>query len=742
MGAIKSPSSSDAVLQTVAWARKQNFKTVPLHPASKAAISKRYTELGYVSPDDDFWKRGDYNVGILLGPHAAGPVDIDLDCKEAIFFAPRFLPATPAIFGRESKPASHYIYRIHEPDLDKSALFDPSEKAPVLEIRADGQHQTVFPGSLHQDTKELIRWEGVPFPDVPTVSSEELVKAAKKIGIATLIARHLWNDGQRNEICKFVAGMFYFLDWPVEEAAAVILAVMEYHGDDDRTREITVYSTYRKAGSGSKVVGANSLRKFLGSTDATNALVDRILDWAGSPTINLMQEYNERFSVVSLEGKFRVVDTDVAPGEPPVFYLKDDFLNMMATDYVMIDGKNVSKAKLWLSNTRRRTAWNVDFLPGVDDPPQTVNLWTGWAATPDDRSDCSGWLELLAYICNDETTLRWMKHWFAGILVEPMSKPLTAPVLIGMQGAGKSLMLAYFGKILGPGYTTVTNEEHIYGRFNRHLASTLLLHSEEALYGGEKRHRGIIKSLITDEFRIFEQKGVDARQVRNYLRLVLTSNEPHAAPAEAQDRRFTVIDMGGRKAPAALINKVISELRGTGPAALHHHFRNDFKFDEAVPRINLKNEALRALKQVNFGPIEAWWYETLAVGVSLPDYLAWARRPVENPWPERVSSTALYASAVIRWRETGVRTVPTQAAFSATLDKMIGAPLKRAQVLFKNPQVEFAPPLVRQMSDRHSTILNLPSLEACRDAFANYIGQAVDWPDPIPDGEKPAWEKY
>ena len=99
--------------------------------------------------------------------------------------------------------------------------------------------------------------------------------------------------------------------------------------------------------------------------------------------------------------------------------------------------------------------------------------------------------ELLEHvICGDDPALtNWMLNWFANILREPRHKSLTAPVIIGRQGAGKSILLTYFGRILGRGFTTVTNEEHIYGRFNRHLGTTLLLHSEEALYGGEKRHR-------------------------------------------------------------------------------------------------------------------------------------------------------------------------------------------------------------------------------------------------------------
>lgn len=736
MAAGTGPKSSPEVLQTLQWVRKHGFRPVPLHPASKAAIFNKYIERDYKPPADDSWHRADLGIGVVTGPKAGGPVDIDLDCEEAIFFARRLLPETPAVFGRQSKPESHYLYRVTVKEQPKIAFMDPELGNTIIEIRGDGGHQTVFPGSIHQDTKELIEWSKVPFPEVPEIDEEVLNKAVKKIAMATLIARHIWKDGQRNEVCKYLAGMYYFLDWPMDDTIQLIELVMEYHGDTDRTRRLTIVNTYRKAELGNKVVGATTLRRFMGDPK----VVDKILEWAGSPTINMMQEYNERFVVVSLEGKFRIADTDVSPGSPPVFYGKDDFLNMMATDYIEIDGKNVAKGRVWLTSPRRRVAWQVDFVPGNEDTGTVLNLWSGWPLEPTE-GDCSGWEELLLFICNNDIDLfRWMFNWFAGIVREPTKKPLTAPVIIGPQGAGKSLLINYFGQMLGGCYTQITNEEHIYGRFNRHLATTLLLHSEEALYGGDKRHRGIIKSLITDEFRIFEQKGVDAKQVPNYLRLILTSNELHAAPAELGDRRFTVIDMERRKAPDELIKKVLKELHSTGPAALFHKMMT-FDYDPYVARTNIKNAALEALKTLNRDPVETWWYETLDSGHVLPDFLSWAQKPQEAPWPQIVSSTALYKWMVYNLKERGARNIPNEASFANQLNRMVGRKLNRGQVLFNNPMADGVPQVIHLLSARHNTIRNMPTLEECRKAYIEYRAQDVEWAEDLPEGEKPAWER-
>lgn len=735
----KTTGSSPQVLQTVAWCRKAEFQPVPLHPRSKAAISKRYAEPDYKAPPDTFWQNSDFGVGVALGPSHAGPVDIDLDCAEAIAFAPRFLPATAAVFGRRSKPASHFLYRVEEPALAKVSFLDPEQKSTIVELRADGGHQTVLPGSIHQDTGEPIEWTSLPFPEVPKVSADLLEKGVRRIAIATLISRHLWHDGQRNEMTKHLAGLFFYIDWPVEDVEQLVAALDDYHDSHDKTHALTIAATYKRGERGGKIVGATALRKLV-----EPRIVDKILEWAGSPTVTLLNEYNERFAVVDVEGKFRVARTDVSPGAQPVFYQKDDFLNLYSTDTVTIDDKLVSKAKLWLSSPRRRIYHSIDFLPGVEDTLDILNLWTGWYIQPR-KGVCEAWLELLrTVICGDDEQLyQWMLNWFAGIFQAPRLRASTAPVIISMPGAGKTLLLTYIGRILGEniGYMHASNEEHVYGRFNRHLATTLLLHSDEALYGGEQRHRGIIKSLITDEFRIFEPKGIDAKQVRNYLRLILTSNYSHAAPVEAGDRRFTVIDLEQRKVSEELKDRVVAEMDGDGPAALFQYLL-EYPFDPKKARTNLKNEALSKLKTIGASPVQSWWLEVLTTGYILPNWLAWAQRPEMAPWPQVVSSSALHLSMVLKLKDRGARQIPSESALAYELAKFIGVKLIRKQMRHTNPLADDAPREVRNLSDRQNTICNLPDLTTCRTAFSVYLGQEIEWPEDEPEEEKPAHERY
>lgn len=737
-----SKGSSDAVIQTLKWARKQGFRPVALRKHSKAAIDEKYVDLNYEPPKDEFWEERDIGVGIVTGPKHYGPIDIDLDCEEAVFFAKYFLPATTARFGRKSKPQSHYLYRADLDQLAKRAFMDPVLRSTIIEIRGDA-HQTVMPGSIHQDTGELIEWAEVAFPDVTRVEIDVLERAVKMVAIAVMIVRHMWAEGQRNEVCKHITGLMYYLDWTADEVKDLIKAVMEWTGDTDKTRLKTVNATFAKGEKGGKITGSNSLRELLGNT----TVVDKVMEWGGSEAASLLQDYNERFAVVAVEGKFRIAEmATVERGGPPMLFAKEDFINFMTTDRMTIDPeeKPIEKAKIWLANPRRRTFKGLDFIPGEDDTSPILNLWTGWAIDPDPEGSCNAWLDLLYYtICNQDDDLnRWMLHWLANIVREPTKKAMTAPVMIGVFGAGKSLLLKYFGRILGPSYLVATDENHIYGRFNKHLAHTLLLHSEEALYGGERKHLGIIKSLITDEFRIFEQKGVDAKRVHNYLRLALTSNEAHAAPAQAGDRRFTIFDLKDRKLDDKLRDAVVDEMdAGTGPSKLFHHLMT-MEYDPKIPRTNLKNDALADLKQINLDPISSWWIECLKVGEIMPGYLRWATRPEDEDWPQIVSSTALYTSMVVKLRNRGQRFIPDVTQWSLKMNRMVAHNLTREQKWFTNPMSDNAPREVKELSSkRHHAILDMPSLDHCREAFVKYLGQKIDWPTVVLD-DRGAFDKF
>lgn len=730
--------SSVNVFRTLNWIRKHNFRPVPLHHQSKAALIRDYISLDYQPPSDDLWRRDNYGVGCVTGPAHKGPVDIDLDCIEAIKLAPFFLPHTPAIFGRKSKPRSHYIYRVDASAHDKKAFLDPVTKTCLLEIRADGGHQTVFPGSIHEDTGELIEWDTTNLdPEVPVIPADELAKACSRLAMACLVARHIWMAGNHNEPTKFLSGTLFRLEWTQDDVERLIEALMAFDGDTDKSRIPTVRNTYKKGLNGNKIAGSGVMRKHLQNDE----LCDRILEWAGNPTINLINEYNEKFGCCDFGGAFRIARTDVSPIR---FYTKENWELLNATDFaVNEEGKLVPKIKLWINSPRRRMYDSVEFLPGQTETGSVLNLWTGWAVAPDPVPEgCKYWLELLRHVCGDDDTFRWALHWFADILRNPMHRNRTSLVIISKeQGLGKSLLFTYFGMILGvgTGYVSVSDEVYFRGRFNSHLSQCLLLHSEEALFAGNPAHASVIKSLITDPTRMYEPKFSNAVVVQNFLRLALTSNSERAATVQRGDRRNTVVDATGRAIRKELTDKVVQEMETTGPAALLHYLLNFPDYDRNLTATNLKNNASVNMAMANLEPIDEWWMTVLREGALLPDYakgLGRVEKSKSKHWPDVVSSPTLYHLMVSHLRDRSARYVPDPTTFAMHLNNLTGVKLERSRRYFDIPVGDDDPRPLKQLSARHMAINNMPSLAEAREAFTKYMAQPIEW-DPEDVDEPP-----
>lgn len=119
----------------------QGWQPIPLPVKSKAPQRPNWQRGGFTV--DDFDPGG--NIGLLLGEISDGLVDVDLDCEEAIEAAPDFLPATGWRFGRDSRPNSHWIYRVT--DASKTTKWQ-DEDGCMLELRATGA-QTMAPPSVH-----------------------------------------------------------------------------------------------------------------------------------------------------------------------------------------------------------------------------------------------------------------------------------------------------------------------------------------------------------------------------------------------------------------------------------------------------------------------------------------------------------------------------------------------------------------------------------------------------------------
>ena len=162
------------------------------------------------------------NIGIQFGSVSNGLCDVDLDCAEARALGPFILPATEAVFGRASSPASHWLYRsdlwytktaaIKFEDPIRTNAEGQEHGACLVELRVGRVDKnqnpvgamSMVPPSLHP-SGERVRWErdGEPVQ----VEGTQLKRCVATLAAAALLVRHYPAQGRRHDAALVLGGV-------------------------------------------------------------------------------------------------------------------------------------------------------------------------------------------------------------------------------------------------------------------------------------------------------------------------------------------------------------------------------------------------------------------------------------------------------------------------------------------------------------------------------------------------------
>src|SRR6266851_7846802 len=259
--------------------RARGWHPVPVPYRKKGPTDKEWDKRNLTEDTlPQYFNGAAQNVGVQLGAKSQGLTDVDLDCPEAVKLARYLLPPTNSIFGRASKPRSHFLYYISDA-IDKGSL-KLTDVAPegrkgagacIIELRMGGGAkgaQTVFPGSTH-DSGEAIEWA----QDVePAISSFAVLKMAiTKIAVATILIRAFpATKGSRHDAALALGGFLARAGWDINDIELLAEAVARLGGSGDpaaRAKDaVAAAESYKR---GEKVVyGLPGLIDFFGEEPA------------------------------------------------------------------------------------------------------------------------------------------------------------------------------------------------------------------------------------------------------------------------------------------------------------------------------------------------------------------------------------------------------------------------------------------------------------------------------------------
>jgi hypothetical protein len=311
------------------------------------------------------------------------------------------------------------------------------------------------------------------------------------------------------------------------------------------------------------------------------------------------------------------------------------------------EGKPIIKraAEFWLRHPKRRQyLGGVVFRPGRTVAADALNLWDGFAITPQPGCCQRLYDHIRDVICHGDAALfSWLINWIARMLQHPAERAEVCVVIRGTEeGSGKSTLGRVLMRLLGQHAFAITDPRHLIGGFNAHLRDCVFLLGDEAFYAGDKAHVGILKTIITEPTLTIEGKFRDAILVPNFLHVMLTANAEWVVPASLSARRFLVLDASPRHVgDQEYFRALWVELDAGGLAAfLHdmlHRDLSQFNWREPPDTAGLQEQKKRSLTNEL-----AWWMDVLHRGyvwrskLGLEGYFA--------KWHDTVTTELLFAS--------------------------------------------------------------------------------------------------
>lgn len=348
-----------------------------------------------------------------------------------------------------------------------------------------------------------------------------------------------------------------------------------------------------------------------------------------------LEKMNDCHAVVRLGEKVRVLQEQ--PDGTQVFFNSTDFHMMFKNQRIPISLKmSQSISKAWMEWQPRRTYMGgVVFRPNSKVPSYQYNLWKGFSVEPNVEGSCKLYLDhLLHNVCKGiEDHYRYLLGWMADIIQHPERKPAVAVVMVGRKGVGKDVVAHYLGKLFDRNYVKIAEMDQLTGKFNAHFERALLIHVEEALWAGNKRAEGPLKSLISSPHVALERKGVDVIQVENFSRVMISSNEKWAVPATDDERRFFVVEVGDEhRADRTYFRAIDEQMKAGGYGALLHFLQTydltSFEVGNVPNTEGLSHQKVATLKGT-----PAFWREVLLHG-ELPNVSDFEREDEGETWDQ------------------------------------------------------------------------------------------------------------
>jgi hypothetical protein len=365
---------------------------------------------------------------------------------------------------------------------------------------------------------------------------------------------------------------------------------------------------------------------------------------------------------------------------------KNNVANMPFTDDPE-EGERTKQATgdAWVRDPGRRNYHCQVFRPkGLSPAEESVyfNTFSGFGFDPMQGNCDLFWEHVHDNIAHGDHKLTlWIRAWLATLMQHPEKRASVALVLQGEKGTGKGAFAQIIGKLLGQHFLHITSPDVLTGKFNRILQDKPFVYADESFWAGDKKAESRLKTLITEDRIIVEEKYLPAYTVPNVMHLVIAGNDDWVVPAGRNERRFAVFSMSNaRMQDRDYFKTIFDQMDSGGYEALLYELQNfDVDACGADPHVAPITMALADQQMLGMSAAEQFWHECLEEGTAIEFHDGWGE---DVNGSRCIGTDLLYQHYVHRTAMARIHRSGSQQSFTKVIKKLMppGTRIKRKSV--------------------------------------------------------------
>ena len=220
--------------------------------------------------------------------------------------------------------------------------------------------------------------------------------------------------------------------------------------------------------------------------------------------------------------------------------------------------------------------------------------------------------DLLDILTNREAHIKtYILNWLAHLLQKPLELPGVAIILNGQKGAGKDTLGDFIGEyLIGPKYyQNFSNQSQYFDKHDESKANKFLVKIEEINkkvldigINGE-----LFKASITTPILNFNPKNKQAYNIKNYMRVIATSNNSNPVDVGQKERRYVISVVSPEKiGDSEYWCRVRSELFNPSGAYIIANMLLQRDISNFNPRILPSNNYLEQLQEITINNVQSF----------------------------------------------------------------------------------------------------------------------------------------